>query len=57
MSRLDEIQQFSILKGVDPSELPVQVVEGKVIDLNATTADALGVEIPEELAANAVIHE
>ena len=44
-----------ILEGESPADIPAQAVDGRLLVLNTTTAEAIGAEIPEGLESNALI--
>lgn len=48
---------IEILNGKNPAEVPAVAVEGNLTVLNQTTADAIGIEIPDDLSSTATIVE
>jgi len=48
---------IEILNGKTPAEVPAVAVEGNLTVLNQTTADAIGIEIPDDLSSTATIVE
>ena len=48
---------IEILNGKTPAEVPAIAVEGNLTVLNQTTADAIGIEIPDDLSSTATIVE
>ena len=45
---------IEILEGASPADIPAQAIEGRLLVLNTTTAEALGLEVPEGLMQNAI---
>jgi len=53
MGKLTARMADKVLKGSNPGEIPAQVPESQDLYLNATSAKAMGVDVPEDMLADA----